>query len=135
MKEELKSPEVKNVSVAVAFEEGVGATIYNVYLINERTEMLENVLVSSSGYGIKVSTNEKIKTSTLRHSLGNIEPRSARLIEPIMEGVFGLNNQFWVSFWMGNKMFDKKYIFLPESIKEENLVDLPFFCLKGVLIR
>ncbi|MGB0932690.1 MAG: hypothetical protein ACPGU5_00300 [Lishizhenia sp.] len=135
MKEELKSPEVNNVSVAVAFEEGVGATIYNVYLINERTEMLENVLVSSTGYGLDLKTNQKIKTSTLRHSLGNIEPRSTRLIEPIMDTVFGLTNQFWVSFWMGNKMYDKKFIFLAESIKKENLIDLPLLGLKGVLIK
>lgn len=135
MKEELKSPEVKNVSVAVAFEQAEGATVYNVYLINERTEMLENVLVSSKGYGLNIKTNQKVKTSTLRHSMGNIEPRSTRIIEPIMDNVFGLTNEFWVSFWLGNKMYDKKYIFLAESIKKENLVDLPLLNLKGVIIK
>lgn len=135
MKEELRSPEIKNISVAITFEKGIGATIYNVYLINERTEILENVLVSSTGYGVNITTNQKVKTSTLRHSLGNIEPRSTRLIEPIMDTVFGLTNQFWVSFWMGNTMYDKKYIFLPESIKKENLVDIPLLGMKGVLIK
>lgn len=135
MKEELKSPEVKNVSVAVAFEQAEGAVIYNVYLINQRTEMLENVLVSSMGYGLNINTNQKVKTSTLRHSMGNIEPRSTRIIEPIMDNVFGLTNEFWVSFWLGNKMYDKKYIFLAESIKKENLVDLPLLNLKGVIIK
>lgn len=135
MKEELKSPEVKNVSVAVAFEQAEGVVIYNVYLINQRTEMLENVLVSSMGYGLNINTNQKVKTSTLRHSMGNIEPRSTRIIEPIMDNVFGLTNEFWVSFWLGNKMYDKKYIFLAESIKKENLVDLPLLNLKGVIIK
>jgi len=32
-------------------------------------------------------------------------------------------------------MYDKRYIFLPESIKEENMVHIPLMQQKGVLIQ
>ena len=34
-----------------------------------------------------------------------------------------------------NVMYDKKYIFLPETIKEENFVLIPYINKKGVMIK
>jgi hypothetical protein len=48
---------------------------------------LENVLVTSKGYGEK--DGEQVKTSTLRHSFPLIEANSYKLIEPIDEQTFG----------------------------------------------
>ncbi|HZH87306.1 MAG TPA: hypothetical protein VFD77_08310 [Brumimicrobium sp.] len=136
MKEELKSPKVENVSVAVVQELGEdNVIVYNVYLINEKNELLENVLVTSKGYATVAKTEEKLITNTLRRSMGNIEPNSVEQIEPIMEDVMGLNNEYWVSFWIGSTMYDKKYIFLSETIKEENFVNVPIINKKGVLVR
>src|SRR4030095_12386741 len=46
-------------------------------------------------------------------------------IETIIRDVFGLNNEYWVSFYIGKDIYDKKYIFLPESIREEHLTLIP----------
>lgn len=136
MKEELRGPKVENVAVAVVQELGdENAIIYNVYLINEKDEPLENVLVTSKGYATVAKTEEKIITNTLRRSLGNVEANSVEQIEPIMEDIMGLNNEYWVSFWIGATMYDKKYIFLSETIKEENFVKIPIINKKGVLVR
>ena len=109
MKEELKGPKVTDVSVAVVQELGEENTlIYNVYIINEKDVTLESVLVTSSGYATAQKTQEQVITSTLRKSLGDIAPNSVQKIEPIMEELFGLNNEYWVSFWIENKMYDKK---------------------------
>lgn len=135
MKEELKGPKVTGVSVAVVQELGEENTlVYNVYIINEKDVKLEGVLVTSSGYATAQKTQEQIVTSTLRKSLGDVAPNSAQKIEPIMEDLFGLNNEYWVSFWIDNKMYDKKYIFLSETIKEEYFVNIPILEKKGVLI-
>jgi hypothetical protein len=80
-------------------------------------------------------TNEKIETSVLRHFLEELTPYSFVKIEPIMPELFGLNNEYWVSFWIGEMMYDKRYIFLPESIKEENMIHIPLMQQKGVLIQ
>lgn len=136
MKKDIDIPNVGDVSVAVIQEVGEdSAIIYNVFLINERDENLEKVLVTSKGYATVKKTGEHVKTSTLRKSLGDVKAHSAQKIEPIMQDLFGLNNEYWVSFWIGNKMFDKKYIFLSETIKEEHFVEVPVLNKKGVLIK
>lgn len=134
MKEELKGPEVEKVAVAIACEEQEGSRVYNVYLINERNDELEEVIVNSKGYFIHKETQEHIKTNVLRKRLGNIAPQSAQMIEPIMEDVLSLNNEYWVSFWIGKTMYDKKFVFLAESVIQENFVTLPLLGTKGVFI-
>jgi hypothetical protein len=135
MKEELKGPKVTDVSVAIVQELGEENTVvYNVYVVNEKNVKLEGVLVTSSGYATAQKTQEQVITSTLRKSLGDIAANSVQKIEPIMEDLFGLNNEYWVSFWIDNKMYDKKYIFLSETIKEEYFVKIPIINKKGVLI-
>lgn len=136
MKKDIKIPKVDGVSVAAVQEVGDdNALVYNIYLINERKEELEKVLVTSKGYATVKKTGERLKTSTLRKSLGNINANSVQKIEPIMTDLFGLNNEYWVSFWIGSKMYDKKYIFLSETIKEEHFINIPIINKKGVLIK
>ncbi|MGZ4048783.1 MAG: hypothetical protein ACXVNN_05425, partial [Bacteroidia bacterium] len=108
-------------------------TEWNVYLINFKKEKIEGVLVTSHGYG-KLN-EEDVKTSTLRHFLDEVEPKSFVKFEPIIETLFGLNNEFWVSFYIDKVMYDKKYIFLPETIKEENFILIPYINKKGVMIK
>ena len=55
-------------------------------------------------------------------------------IEPIMEEVFGLTNEYLVSFWIDEVLYDKKFIFLPETIQEKNYIEVPKFGRKGIVI-
>ena len=136
MKKDIKPPEVENVGVAVVKETNdLGKEVFNVYLINTGENKLETVLVSSKGYGENKTTGEKIKTSVLRHGLNDIEAKSFVKIEPIIEELFGLTNEYWVSYFIGEQMYDKKYIFLAESITDKNLIDIPLINKKGVLIN
>jgi hypothetical protein len=135
MKEELLGPAVNDVFVAVVEEEGdLGEPIYTVYLINNRSEELDGVLVSSRGYAVNAATDEKVETTMLRHYLEKVPPKSYKKIEPIMEDVFGLNNEYWVSFWINRVMHDKKFIFLSETIKTENFKKVPIIEKEGVVI-
>lgn len=136
MKEELKGPKVEDVGIAVIQEMGEDNTeVFNVYLINFKDDSIEGVLVSSRGYGRNVETEEAIKTSQLRHFLDIVPAKSYKRIEPIMEDVFGITNEYWLSFFFENKMYDKKFIFLPESISKDNLITIDVINKKGVLIR
>ncbi len=136
MREELLGPKVENVGVAIVQEIGEdNHPIYNTYLINlKEDEIMEGIIITSCGYGEDVNTGEKIKTSMLRHCLEILLPNEAARIEPIMEEVFGLTNEYWVSFWINDQMYDKKFIFLPETIQEKNLKLIPAIGLKGVMI-
>ncbi len=135
MREELKGPKVENVAVAVAerLDENNNKVHY-VYLINLRDDIMEGIIVTSKGYGMNVKTGEKVQTSMLRHCLEVLLPNEAAKLEPIMEDVFGLANEYWVSFYVDGKMYDKKFIFLPETISPKNMTDIPVLGMKGVMI-
>ena len=94
---------------------------------------IENVLITSKGYGEK--NGEPVKTSTLRHMFPKVVDNAFVLIEPIDEATFGLNNEYWLSYYIGKDIYDKKFIFLPESIVESNFIKLPIVNKPGVMIR
>lgn len=125
---------VKDVAIAVALEgENIRDKTWYVYLINLKKEPIENVLVTSKGYGEQ--NGEQVKTSTLRHMFPVVKDSAYVLIEPIDEATFGLNNEYWLSYYIGKEIFDKKFIFLPESIVESNFIKLPIVNKPGVMIR
>lgn len=136
MKKDIKPPKVEKVSVAVVEStNNLGKKDFDVYLINEGDASIEGVLVSSKGYGMNVNTGEKVETTMLRHFLDEMEPQSFKKIEPIMEEVLGLTNEYWVSYYLNKEMYDKKFVFVAESIHSENYIDLPLIGKRGVLIR
>ena len=135
MKEGLFGPKVENVGVAVVQdfnEENI--EIFNVYLLNLRDDIMEGIIITSTGYGENANTGEHVKTSTLRHCLEVMLPNEAAKIEPIMEDVFGLANEYLVSFWVNDVMYDKKYVFLPETISSTKMKEIPVLGKKGVMI-
>jgi hypothetical protein len=125
---------VEDIAVAVALEgESPESKTWYVYIINLKSQPIENVLVTSKGYGEK--DGEQVKTSVLRHMIPQLESNKSALIEPIDEETFGLNNEYWVSYYIGKEIFDKKFIFLPESIVESNFIKLPVVNKPGVMIK
>lgn len=129
---DIKIPEVKNVTLAVAREKTVAQDEpWKVYLINNNEVAIENTLVASKGYGEKDGKPQQ--TTILRHFLETIEPNSVTLIEPIDPGVFHLNNEYWVSYYIGSQIFDKRFVFVPDSIRVEHLSFIKELAMEGVL--
>lgn len=134
-KDLLNTDKVKEIGIAVVQElSETGEKIWNVYFLNFRKEILTTVLVSSKGY-LKKESGETIKSSVLRHMFDSVEAESGIKVEPIMEEMFKLNNEYWVSFYSGNDLLDRKFVFLADSIQEKHLVDIPLLGKKGVLIK
>ena len=109
------------------------ATVWDVFLINLKKQKIHGVLVSSKGYGSL--EGKDVKTSVLRHFFDELDPMSAALVEPIDRQVFGLNNEYWVSFYVDKVIYDKKYLFLPESILVDNFSTIPVLNKAGVMIK
>ena len=135
-------PQVMVTDVAIAIvpaeektgeNETSGEALWNVYILNLKEVAIDNVIVSSKGYGSY--KGESVKTSVLRQYLGTMEPNSFLPVEAIQEKVFGLNNEYWVSFYINKEIFDKKYVFLPETIKKDFFTTVPILNRKGVMIR
>lgn len=133
MKKDLPENIVEEISIAVVLEtETPNSKSWNVYLINLKDTPIETVLITSNGYGLR--NGEEVKTSTLRHMIPTVGAKDYAKIEAIDEAVFGLNNEYWVSYYIGKNIYDKKFIFLPESIVESNFIKIPIVNKPGVMI-
>lgn len=132
MIKDIEIPEVKNVTLAVARKKNIGESDeWKVYIINNNDHPIENTLVASKGYGEK--DGQEQRTSILRHFLQTVPPHSSVLIEPIDPAVFHLNNEYWVSYYIGKQIYDKRFVFVPDAIREENLSFIKQLEMEGVL--
>jgi len=132
MIKDIPLPQVQHVTIAVVPEKNnLMQNSWKVYLINRNDVALENILIASTGYGER--NGEEQKTSTLRHFLLQAAPHSASLIEPIDAAVFHLSNEYWLSYYIGNALYDKRFVFLPGTICEENLTSIPELEAEGIL--
>ena len=134
MKKDIILPKVDRVDVVVILEDEI-TNEYNVYLWNHGEDIIEGIIITSAGFGEDSLTGEKILTATLRHSLEVLLPNEVAKIEVIMPEVFGLYNEYWLSFWVNDVLYDKQFLFPPESIIPSNFKLINQFGKKGVLAQ
>lgn len=136
MKQDIPFDPVEGVSVAVVPDAAAALSDeqpgWQVYLLNHNAFALENVIISAQGYSSSTE-GERVRTSTLRYVFAQVPPRSAVPVEPIDPALFHLNNQYWVSYYRGAQVFDKKYIFVPDSIIADNFIYITLLDQAGVL--
>ena len=131
MKKDIQIPKVEDVYIAIVneYNDIYKTHDWNAYIINDKEVDLEMVLIVTSGY-----TEEKI-TSTFRKKIDTLPKKSYAKIELIQEELFALNNTFKVSFFEGNSMFDKTYLFRKNTINLKALQPIPLMSAKGVLVK
>jgi len=132
MKNDITFHRVDEIYLAVTrIQNDAGVYEWHVRIINKKKEAINNVLITSKGYGVK--DGEEQRTSVLRHHIDEVEPGSSAIIEPIDPSVFHLTNEYWVSYYIGRQIFDKKFLFVPDSITEGNLSKIDILEMEGVL--
>lgn len=131
MKKDIHIPKVEAVYLAVVHEynELYKTHDWNAYIINDKDLDLEVVLIVISGY------SDKKMTSTFRKQLEVLPKKSYAKIEYMQEELFALNNEFKVTFFEGNSMFEKTYLFRKNTINEKALQKIPLMEVKGVLVK
>ena len=135
MRADLLGPKVENIALAlVELPIENAEPEYIVFLINNRDDIMEGIIVTSSGFGVHPTTGESIKTSTLRKGIEVMIPGEVARIEPIMPDLFAISNEFWVSFWVNDVMYDKRFLFLPGSIKQEDFKMIELLGQKGIML-
>ena len=129
MRKDIEIPKVKDVYVAAVFEfnEDYNTHDWNIYLINDGSTAIETVLIVSQGY------DEKDMTSPMRKTIKVVPAKGYAKIEYIDETVFRLDNFFSVTYFIDDKMYDKRYELPRNSILADNAVELPVMDKKGVL--
>ncbi|AKD02680.1 hypothetical protein POKO110462_09320 [Pontibacter korlensis] len=133
MKKDIDFGTVEGIAVAVAksTDSTSGDLNWSVYLINNNSFPIDNVLVASKGYG--VVDGDEVKTSVLRHMFERVEAKSFVQVEPIDPGIFHINNEYWVSYYIDRQIYDKRFVFVPDSIVEDNLIEIGMLQMQGVL--
>ena len=129
MKKDILIPEIKGVYVAVVYEHNEIYKVYdwNAYIINDKLEDLEMVLIVTRGY------SDTKKTTTFRKKIELLPSKSYTKIEMILDDVLCLNNVFSVTFFKDNTLFEKSFEFRKNTIKKAFIEKVPLLGLKGVL--
>jgi hypothetical protein len=135
MKKDIHIPEVENVFLAAVQEwnDDFMEKVWYVYLVNDSDFQLDSVMVVSKAFG--TIDGEMKKTSLLRHAFVAIPPVSVVKIEMVEKSVLVLNNEFMVTFFIGNTLYDKKYIFKSHSINEDFVEEVPILFVEGVIVK
>jgi hypothetical protein len=135
MKKDIPELKVEDLAIVIVprADDAHHEELWETHLLNLKEVPLQNVMVSSRGYG--EIDGEAKKTSTLRHFFERVEPMGMVLIEPILKEAFALTNEYWVSFSFEGEMYDKRYIFVTGSMEPSNYTLIPFLNRRGVMIR
>jgi hypothetical protein len=135
MKSDIIIPKVENVFLAAVQEwsDDFMEKVWYVYLINDSDFDLDGVMVVSKAFG--TVDGEMKKTSLLRHAFLKVPSVSVMKVEMIEKKVLTLNNEFMVTYFIGNTLFDKKFVFKTNTINENATEEVPILFVNGVIVK
>ena len=127
MKQDIAISPVEGVSIAIVPDDPTlpaeAQDTWSAWLLNHNDYPLRTVLVVSEGYG--EYEGQEVATTKLRYFFDEVGPQQAVKVEPIEPSLFQLTNQFWLSYYRGAEILDKKYVFVPGSFEQANLTPIP----------
>ena len=135
MKKDIIIPEVENVFLAAVQEwsDDFMEKVWYAYFINDSDFLIESVMIVSKAFG--TIDGEMKKTSLLRHAFIEVPAVSVVKIEMMEKSVLVLNNEFMVTFFIGDTLYDRKFIFKANSITPDYVEEVPILFVDGVIVR
>ncbi len=129
MRKDIKIPEVTDIEIAVVYEYNdiYKTDDWNIYIINNKDIDVELVVIVSQGF------NETKTTSLLRKKLDKLPANTFAKVEFIQPELFKLHNRFHVTFFEGNTLHEKTFLFEQNTIKEGALRMIPALKKRGIL--
>ena len=116
MKKDIIIPETKDVFMAVVkeYNEEFQCDDWNAYLINDGDKDIEMAILVSKGY----DEDKMIETSLMRKTIQKLPAKSFAKVELIQPDLFKLTNFFNTTFFIENEMYEKRFEFAKNTIKE-----------------
>jgi hypothetical protein len=135
MKSDIKIPVVENVFLAAIHEysDDFAENIWNIYLVNDSDFQLDGVMVVSKAFG--TINGEMRKTSALRHAFVEVPAISVKKVEMIEKSVLSLNNEFMLTYFIGDTLYDKVFIFKANFANDAEREEVPILFVEGVVVR
>lgn len=131
MRKDIEIPKVEDVHIVAIkeWDKDFKDQQWNIYVVNNKATEISTILVLSRG------NSEDKKTSTLRHSLGDLKPYSSAKVEFITTEVLGFTNEYLITFFSENTLFERKFVFEPNMISEDKTTTLPVMDKEGILAK
>lgn len=131
MKKDIEIPIARDVYIALVYEwnEEFLSKDWNAYIINNRKSPIEMAIIVSKGY------DGEIKTSIMRHAIGVVGAKSYEKVELVQEEVLRLNNEFFVTYYADNKLYEKRFLFEKGMVNERNLISIPLIEKDGIFAK
>ena len=129
MKKDIEIPIAKDVYVAAILEWDAEflSKNWNVYVLNDQTAPIEMVFAVSKGF------LDDQKTSTMRHSIGTISGKAFKKIEPLLEDILSFTNEFFLTYYLDNILYEKRFVFAKNTIKESAATQILLIEKEGVM--
>ena len=133
MKKDIKIPEIKTVFMAIVkeYNEEFQCDDWNSYLVNDGDEDIEMAIIVSKGY----DEDKMIETSLMRKTIEKLPAKSFAKIELIMPDLFKLTNFYNTTFFVGNAMYEKRFEFPKNKIKEGSLRMIKQLNKEGIMAK
>ncbi len=131
MKKDIEIPIAKGVHVALIHEwnEEFLSKDWNAYVLNDTNSPIEMVMVVSKGF------DDERKTSTMRHAIGVVAAKSFKKIEVVQEDVLTLNNEFFITYYSDNKLYEKRFLFESGSVTVDALKTILLIEKDGIMAK
>ncbi len=125
-----------NINVGVAIVRDLNYDVeaeWTVFVVNLSNEPITNVMVTCKGYG-NIDGEHK-ETTTMRYFLNDMEAQMAIKVEPINPDLFVLDNEYFLTFFQGGEMHDKKIIFKANTITDKNFEIVEVVLQPGIYLQ
>ena len=112
MKSDIEFNPVTDITIAIAKTmDDKGESDWYGYILNHKPVEIDNLLIVSRAF--EREDRKGRQTSTLRHYIEKLGPGESKKIERVDPAVLGFYNEFWLSFYIGRTIFDRKFLVEP----------------------
>jgi hypothetical protein len=134
MKKDIIIKDASDIAIAIVPEKNEhDETHWTVYFFNFKETPIENVLINASASGV-VDGVEK-ETANVRFLIEKLGPLDYRKIEAILPEALRINNRYWVSYYEGTEIFEKKFLIAADSHTPDNFMMVPFLNKPGLIVQ
>ena len=129
MKKDIEIPVVKDIYIALVHEwnDEFLSKEWNAYILNDGSTPIKLVFVVSKGF------HRDVKTATMRHSMEALGAKSFEKLEFVQKEVLDLTNEFYVTYYLKGKLYEKRFVFQKDSVTAQKLTQIPLLDKSGIL--
>lgn len=131
MKKDITIPKVEGVFLVVIpeYNNAFKGDDWNVYVVNENEEPIELVMITSKGF------DNQRETAQMRHKIDLLPAKSGVKFELMVDEVLVLNNEFKLTYFANNKLFDKVFLIKKNSLKKSAMRMINALNKRGFIVK